>query len=136
MIFARMALSEQSPDNAESLRLNPAPPVVVSLLKTEEVCMYVWSKKLVIGCLAGFVVLLGIFLVEGSGSETSILKTHTTRWMALNYVGLVIWVFVWMIDQARVRGRNVWVWLVPFLLAPLPTLMALILFLQRPMKSS
>jgi uncharacterized membrane protein len=54
--------------------------------------------------------------------------------MALNYVGLVIWIFVWMIDQARVRGRNVWVWLVPFLLAPLPTLMALILFLQRPMK--
>jgi hypothetical protein len=96
--------------------------------------MYVWSKKLVIGILAGFALLLGFFLFEGSGSEASVLKTHTTRWMALNYVGLVIWIFVWMIDQARVRGRNVWVWLVPFLLAPLPTLMALILFLQRPMK--
>jgi uncharacterized membrane protein len=60
---------------------------------------------------------------------------HTTRWITLNYIGLVLWVFVWMIDQARVRGRNVWVWLVPFLLAPLPTLMALILFLQRPMKA-
>lgn len=98
--------------------------------------MFVWSKKLVIGVLAGFVVLLGLFLVEGSGGETSILKTHTTRWITLNYIGLVVWVFVWMIDQTRVRGRNVWVWLVPFVLAPLPTLMALILFLQRPMKSS
>jgi hypothetical protein len=96
--------------------------------------MYVWSKKLVIGILAGFALLLGVFFFEGSGSEASVLKTHTTRWMALNYVGLVIWIFVWMIDQARVRGRNVWAWLVPFLLAPLPTLMALILFLQRPMK--
>jgi hypothetical protein len=96
--------------------------------------MYVWSKKLVIGVLAGFILLLGLFLVEGSGSEVSVLKTHTTRWITLNYIGLVVWVFVWMIDQTRVRGRNVWVWFVPFLLAPLPTLMALILFLQRPMK--
>jgi hypothetical protein len=96
--------------------------------------MYVWSKGLVIGLVACFVVVLGLFLVQGSGSEASALKAHTTRWIALNYIGLVIWVFVWMIDQTRVRGRNVWVWLVPFLLAPLPTLMALILFLQRPMK--
>lgn len=96
--------------------------------------MYVWSKKLVIGVLAGFVVLLALFLVEGSGVEASVLKTHTTRWITLNYIGLVVWVFVWMIDQTRVRGRDVWVWLVPFLVAPVPTLMALILFLQRPMK--
>jgi uncharacterized membrane protein len=96
--------------------------------------MYVWSKRLVFALLAGFVLMLGVFLVEGAGSEASALKIHTTRWITLNYVGLVIWVFIWMIDQARVRGRNVWVWLVPFLLAPLPTLMALILFLQRPMR--
>jgi hypothetical protein len=97
--------------------------------------MYVWSKRLVFTLLGGFVLMLGIFLVEGAGEETSVLKMHTTRWITLNYIGLVLWVFVWMIDQARVRGRNVWVWLVPFLLAPLPTLMALILFLQRPMKA-
>lgn len=97
--------------------------------------MYVWSKRLVFALLAGFVLMLGVFLVEGAGNETSELKIHTTRWITLNYIGLVIWVFIWMIDQARVRGRNVWVWFVPFLLAPLPTLMALILFLQRPMKS-
>jgi len=97
--------------------------------------MYVWSKRLVFALLAGFVLILGVFFVEGAGSETSELKIHTTRWITLNYIGLVLWVFIWMIDQARVRGRNVWVWLVPFLLAPLPTLMALILFLQRPMKA-
>jgi hypothetical protein len=97
--------------------------------------MYVWSKRLVFALLTGFVLMLGVFLAEGAGSEASALKMHTTRWITLNYVGLVIWVFIWMIDQTRVRGRNVWVWLVPFLLAPLPTLMALVLFLQRPMKA-
>lgn len=96
--------------------------------------MYVWSKRLVIGMLACFGVLFGLFLMQGTGGDNSALDTHTTRWILLNYLGLVIWVFVWMIDQSRVRGRNVWVWLVPFVLAPLPTLMALILFLQRPMK--
>jgi len=93
--------------------------------------MYVWSKRLCIGLLAGFVVLLGIFFGEGGGGEASVLKAHTVRWMSLNYVGLVIWIFVWMIDQTRVRGKNVWVWLVPFVLAPLPTLMMVILYLQR-----
>ena len=47
-----------------------------------------------------------------------------------------LWVFVWMIDQARMRGKNVWVWLVPFVLAPLPTLMLFVLFLQRRIQSS
>ncbi|MCA1957327.1 MAG: hypothetical protein LDL14_02200 [Nitrospira sp.] len=96
--------------------------------------MYVWSKRLVVGILVGFAALLGLFLIQGTGEESSVLKAHTVRWIALNYVGLMIWVFVWMIDQTRVRGRNVWAWLVPFLIAPLPTLMALIVFLQRPMR--
>ena len=93
--------------------------------------MYVWSKRLVIGLLAVFAVLLGIFFAEGSGTETSVLKAHTTRWIVLNYAGLVIWIFAWMIDQARARGRNAWFWLAPFVFAPLPTLMAFVLFLQR-----
>jgi hypothetical protein len=93
--------------------------------------MYVWSKKLVAGLLGLFVLLLGIFLFQGPADSTSSLKIHTTRWMALNYIGLAIWVFVWMIDQARVRGKNVWLWLLPFILAPLPTLMLFVLFLQR-----
>jgi cytochrome bd-type quinol oxidase subunit 2 len=97
--------------------------------------MYVWSKRLVIGLLAAFVLALVVFLTQGQLGEESALKSHTTSWIILNYVGLVLWVFVWMIDQTRMRGKNIWVWLLPFLFAPLPTLMVLILFLQRRMKA-
>ena len=97
--------------------------------------MYVWSKRLVIGLLAAFVLALVVFLTQGQQGEVSALKIHATSWIILNYVGLVLWVFVWMIDQTRMRGKNVWVWLLPLILAPLPTLMALILFLQRRMKA-
>ncbi|HXX76155.1 MAG TPA: hypothetical protein VEI50_13580 [Nitrospiraceae bacterium] len=98
--------------------------------------MFVWSKRLVMTLLGLFVLFLGIFLVHGAPDTASGLKIHTTRWMALNYAGLVIWVFVWMIDQARMRAQNFWVWLVPFLLAPLPTLMLFVLYLQRRLKPS
>lgn len=97
--------------------------------------MYVWSKRLVIGLLAAFVLGLVVFLTQGQLGEDDALKMLTTSWIILNYVGLVLWIFVWMIDQTRMRGKNVWVWLLPFFLAPLPTLMALILFLQRRMKA-
>lgn len=97
--------------------------------------MYVWSKRLVIGLLASFVLVLIMFLPQGQLDEESALNMHTTRWIILNYVGLVLWVFVWMIDQTRMRGKNIWVWLLPFLFAPLPTLMVFILFLQRRMKA-
>lgn len=96
--------------------------------------MYVWSKRLATALLAVFLLLLGIFLVHGAPDTVSGLKIHTTRWITLNYVGLVIWVFVWMIDQARMRAQNFWIWLVPFLLAPLPTLMLFVLYLQRRLK--
>lgn len=97
--------------------------------------MYVWSKQLVMALLGIFLLLLGLFLLQGPEEASSGLKVHTTQWMSLNYAGLVIWVLVWMIDQARVRGKNVWLWLVPFLLAPLPTLMLFVLFLQRRVKA-
>lgn len=97
--------------------------------------MYVWSKQIVIGLLTVFVILLALFLAQGATAASSNLKVHTTRWITLNYTGLVIWIFVWMIDQARVRGKNVWLWLVPFLFAPLPVLMLFILFLQRKLKA-
>ncbi len=93
--------------------------------------MFVWSKKLVAALLGLFVLMLGIFLINGTPDSASGLKIHTTRWMALNYAGLIIWVFVWMIDQTRMRGKNVWIWIIPFALAPLPTLLLFILFLQR-----
>lgn len=96
--------------------------------------MFVWNKKLVAGLLGTFVLLLGIFLLQGSPDNTSGLKIHTTRWIALNYTGLLVWIFVWMIDQARVRGKKLWFWLVPFVLAPLPTLLLFVLFLQRRLK--
>ncbi|HYM89099.1 MAG TPA: hypothetical protein VES92_08275 [Nitrospiraceae bacterium] len=98
--------------------------------------MFVWSKRLVAVLLGFFVLMLGVFLLNAAPESTSILKIHTTRWMALNYLGLIVWVFVWMIDQARMRGKNVWVWLVPFVLAPLPTLMLFVLLLQRRIQSS
>ena len=98
--------------------------------------MFVWSKRLVAALLGLFAIMLGVFLLNATPDSTIGLKIHTTRWMALNYLGLVAWVFVWMIDQARMRGKNVWVWLVPFVLAPLPTLMLFVLFLQRRIQSS
>ena len=96
--------------------------------------MFVWSKRLVAGLLGVFVLLLGVFLIQGSPDSSSGLKIHTTRWMALNYAGLIVWVFIWMFDQARVRGKNVLLWLIPFVFAPLPTLMLYVLFLQRKLK--
>ena len=93
--------------------------------------MLVWHKQLVIGLLGAFAVLTLIFFFEGAGTAASALKPHTTRWITLNYAGLVLWIFIWMIDQARVRGKNVWLWLLPFLFAPLPVLMLFVLFLQR-----
>ena len=68
--------------------------------------MFVWSKRLVATLLGLFVLMLGVFLFNADPDSTSGLKIHTTRWMALNYLGLVAWVFVWMIDQARMRGKD------------------------------
>ena len=96
--------------------------------------MFVWSKKLVAVLLGLFVVLLGYFLIHGTPETTSGLKIHTTIWITLNLTGLMIWVFVWMIDQTRMRAKNVWIWLVPYALAPLPTLLLFVLFLQRRVK--
>ena len=83
--------------------------------------MYVWSKRLVIGLLAAFVLAFVVFLTQGQQGEERALNIHITSWIILNYVCLVLWIFVWMIDQTRMRGKNVWVWLLPFLLAPLPS---------------
>ncbi len=97
--------------------------------------MFVWSKKLVGALLGIFTLLLGIFLLQGPSESSSVLKAHTTQWIILNYACLLVWLFVWMIDQARVRGKNAWLWLLPFILAPLPTLMLFVLFLQRRLSS-
>jgi uncharacterized membrane protein len=93
--------------------------------------MFVWSKRLIAALLGLFMLTLGILFLNTAPDDTSSLKTYMTGWMAINYLGLIVWVFVWMIDQTRMRGKNVWVWLLPFLLAPLPTLMLFVLFLQK-----
>jgi len=98
--------------------------------------MFVWSKRLVGALLGFFVLMLGILLLNSAPDNTSGITMYTSGWMTLNYLGLIMWVFVWMIDQARMRGKNFWVWLVPFILAPLPTLMLFVLFLQRRIRPS
>ena len=96
--------------------------------------MFVWSKRLVGTLLGLFVLMLGIFFIKTALDNSSDFTNYTTGWIILNYIGLIVWVFVWMIDQARMRGKNFLVWLVPFILAPLPTLMLFVLFLQRRMR--
>jgi hypothetical protein len=98
--------------------------------------MFVWSKRLIAALLGLFVLTLGVFFLNTAPDNTNGLKIYITGWMAINYLGLIVWVFVWMIDQARMRGKNFWVWLVPFVLAPLPTLMLFVLFLQRRIRPS
>lgn len=96
--------------------------------------MFVWSKPLVGALLGLFVLMLGIFFFKIVLDNSSDFANYITGWITLNYIGLIMWVFVWMIDQARMRGKNFWVWLVPFILVPLPTLMLFVLFLQRRMR--
>ena len=64
--------------------------------------MFVWSKRLVGALLGLFVLMLGIVLLNRAPDNTSDLTMYTTGWMALNYIGLILWVFVWMI----VRGTH------------------------------
>ena len=96
--------------------------------------MYVWNKRIVVTLLVIFFLLEGLFWFTGTGESASELATRTTHWLALNYLLLLVWVFVWMFDQARVRGKNVWLWIVPYVVAPLPTLVAFVLMLQRRVK--
>lgn len=98
--------------------------------------MFVWSKRLVAALSGLFLLTLGIFFLSTAPDNMNDFTIYITGWMAINYLGLIAWVFVWMIDQARMRGKNVWVWLAPFVLAPLPTLMLFVLFLQRRIQPS
>lgn len=93
--------------------------------------MYVWSKQLVIGLVVALAIFEGIFFFMTGRAGESQLYIRTTQWITANYILLMIWIFVWMYDQARVRGKNVWVWLLPYLIFPIPTLAFFILRLQR-----
>lgn len=90
-----------------------------------------WSKKLAVGLLVGFGILTTILWALTGGEAGSVLKAHTTTWILLNYAGLVVWIFVWIGDQARMRGNPVWPWVIPLIVAPLPTLTVFLLLNLR-----
>jgi hypothetical protein len=92
-----------------------------------------WSPKLAMGLLVAFGVLMTAMWAVGTETG-SVLKAHTTAWILVNYAGLVIWLFVWIGDQARMRGKAVWPWVLPLILAPLPTLAVFVLHTIRPAK--
>ena len=95
--------------------------------------MYVWSKRIVLGLGAAFLLIEAIFLLTHTSFNIGAWRA-LSDFLLLNYVLLMVWLFVWMYDQARVRGKNVWLWLAPFILAPLPTLIIYVLYLQRRIK--
>src|SRR5206468_9200933 len=81
--------------------------------------MFVWSKRFAIAGLVLFI-LFEVFLILQTASQgTSTIPAHMIQYLLVNYVLLAVWVFVWMFDQARLRGVNLWVWLLPFVFAPL-----------------
>ena len=96
--------------------------------------MFVWSKRFAISALVVFAALEAFLISQTTSEAISDIHPHTIQFILTNYSLLALWVFIWMFDQARVRGANVWPWLLPFLLAPLPTLLAYILYLQRPQR--
>jgi hypothetical protein len=97
--------------------------------------MFVWSKRFAIAALVLFAAIEAFLISQTRGGGPSSIHSHTIQYILVNYSLLVVWVFIWMYDQAKVRGVNVWPWVLPFLLAPLPTLLAYILFLQRPTRA-
>src|SRR5207245_9717484 len=94
--------------------------------------MFVWSKRFAIAALILFVAAEAYLIPHTIGTGPSEIRPHMIQYIFVTYSLLAIWVFIWMFDQARMRGANVSLWLAPFLFAPLPTLLVLILFLQRP----
>ena len=98
--------------------------------------MFVWSKRLAVGGLILFGLFEVFLIFQVSSQGPSPLPPRTIqdlliKYALLNYGLLAIWAFIWMFDQARVRGVNLSLWAVPFLFAPLPTLLVFILVLQR-----
>ncbi len=98
--------------------------------------MFVWSKRLAVGGLILFGLLEAFLIFQVSSQGTGTLAPGTIQDLLIKYAllnsGLLaVWAFIWMFDQARLRGVNLSLWAVPFLFAPLPTLLVFILVLQR-----
>ena len=65
-----------------------------------------WSKKVAIGLLAGFGVGVALFLLPGTidGSQTT--PPYMTIWIVLNYVGLLVWLFIWIAGSSTHAGQK------------------------------
>ena len=92
--------------------------------------MYVWSKRVVVTLLAVFGVLKRCCGSPRRGKQQRARRPYDAL------VGAQLWIRVDVGIRLDVRPsagtrKNVWVWLLPFLIAPLPTLMAFVLILQR-----
>jgi hypothetical protein len=95
--------------------------------------MYVWNKRLAVAglILFGLCEAFLILQVSSQGTSAGTIQDLLIKYALLNFSLLAVWAFIWMFDQARVRGVNLSLWAVPFLFAPLPTLLVFILVLQR-----
>jgi hypothetical protein len=98
--------------------------------------MFVWSKRLAVGGLILFGIFEALLIFQVSSQPTNTLALRAIqdlliKYALLNFALLAVWAFIWMFDQARLRGVNLSLWAVPFLFAPLPTLFVFILVLQR-----
>jgi hypothetical protein len=98
--------------------------------------MFVWSKRLAFGGLILFGLVEAFLIFQVSSPGASMLAPRTIqdlliKYALLNYGLLALWAFIWMFDQARLRGVNLSLWAVPFFFAPLPTLLVFILVMQR-----
>ena len=76
---------------------------------------------------------VALFLLPGTidGSQTT--PPFMTIWIVLNYVGLLVWLFIWIADQARMRGKNIWVWLFSTCLRRCRRSMGFLIYLQKRM---
>lgn len=92
-----------------------------------------WSPKLALGLLVAVGILMTMFWALGI-DVGSVMQSHTTTWIFLNYAGLIIWVCVWIGDQVRMRSKSVWPWVAPLIVAPLPTLTLFLLHTLRQAK--
>src|SRR5436853_1906000 len=97
--------------------------------------MFVWSKHFAVSALILFTVFELYLISQTTGAGQSAIRSHTVQYILVNYMFLMVWAFIWMFDQARLRGANLWLWAAPYVFAPLPTLLVFILFLQRRQKA-
>ena len=66
--------------------------------------MFVWSKRFAITALVLFAVIEAFLISQTRGGGPSGIHPHTIQYILANYSLLAVWAFIWMYDQAKVRG--------------------------------